>query len=156
VILDASHEFDMLTYLFGPIRKITGEFGRIADITYDAEDYAEAMVLCGKTTASVYLSYFGKPAQRVISIETSTGRLEADLIGGEVTFCGQPYRRFGINRDQWFLDQLAYFFENLGNPSMMNGLEEASYLFKTLVQFKSITSLQAAPSQGSRKSAPNT
>ncbi len=154
VILDASHEFDMLTYLFGPIRKITGEFGRIADITYDAEDYAEAMVLCGKTTASVYLSYFGKPAQRVISIETSTGRLEADLLGGGVVFCGEPYRTFEINRDQWYLDQLAYFFDNIGNPGMMNRLEEASQLFKMLVQFRSTTS--HAGVRGSRKSAPNT
>lgn len=124
VILDVSHEFDYLTYLLGPFASITGQFGKLSDVTADAEDYVDAHLLGYAHPVNLHMNLFSRKTQRLIQVDTENGFLEVDLT------------KALADRDQIFRKQLDYFFDNLNNPALMNNLFEAGVMFRKLIAFK--------------------
>ncbi|MBU1122821.1 MAG: Gfo/Idh/MocA family oxidoreductase, partial [Candidatus Omnitrophica bacterium] len=86
VILDLSHEFDYVEYLFGGIKSIKGDFGRAADITEDAEDFMNAIVYTGDLCVNLHQNLFRFNRERTIKIDCSDEFIFADLIAGEIKF----------------------------------------------------------------------
>ncbi len=131
VILDLSHEFDYIEYLFGPIRSMQGDFGRVSGVTVDSEDFVDAIIQCPETPVNLYMNYFGRNWERSIVIETEDQHIKADLIHNTIND-----EEFPCERDDIFAAQLRYFFEHIDDPNMMNNLKDAAALFEKLLHFK--------------------
>lgn len=121
-ILDVSHEFDYIDYLFGPIKNISGQFGRRGAVTVDAEDYVEAILECPRLAVNLYIDVCSQQQQRSITIETSSGIETTDLLQYPL--------------DAAYHRQIQYFLNNIDNPDMMNNVIEARPLFEKLIAFR--------------------
>ena len=140
VLLDLSHEFDYIQYLFGPAREIVGNFGRIGDVTIDAEDFADILIEThGSLHINLHLNFMSYLNERKIIIDFEDGCLIGDLIKGGVEIIGRDGTeniQLSTDRNEYLLKQTKYFFDNLDNPSIMNNIEEARETLKNILEFK--------------------
>ncbi|MFH1428297.1 MAG: Gfo/Idh/MocA family oxidoreductase, partial [Candidatus Margulisiibacteriota bacterium] len=130
VLLDLSHEFDYINYLFGPIEDMYGLYGRLTDITIDAEDFADVIIETAKDiNVNLHLDYFSHHNERTIKIDFEGGYLIGDLINNRI--------QYSYNRKEEIIDlkgdkkdylkaQIDYYFNSLGSNSIMNNMTEAS------------------------------
>ena len=140
VILDLSHEFDLLRFVFGQISDLSGAASRIFDYTVDSEDFANAIFRAGPFFVNLHLNFGSIHPQRTIEVDLENSYLKLDLITNQLitkTLTGQKIETLGISRDGLFIEQLKYFFTNLSNPRLMNNLHEASELFEQILNYKS-------------------
>lgn len=140
VVLELSHEPDYISYLLGRPVRISGMCGYFSDLELGCEDYADMVMECDRGVANLHINFFSKKPERSVHVDLpSTGYISGDLIKNTVTICedcNERIKKFNFERDDMFVDQLRYFFGNLGKKTMMNDLEEASVLFRKLVEFK--------------------
>lgn len=140
VILDLSHEIDYVDYLFGRIKKISGNFAKLGNVTVDAEDYADVLVVSGDIPVNIHLDFLSQLRQRYIQIDIEGLTVVGDLINAEIKeYEGEAVKnniRLKYERGQEYEEQLEYFFDNIDNPKMMNNLIEAADLFKNITAFK--------------------
>lgn len=140
VILDLSHELDYVNYLFGGIKKITGNFAKLGNVTVDAEDYADMLVVSGNISLNIHLDFLSQLKQRYIQIDFNRLTVLGDLINSEIKeYEGEIMKtslKLKYKPGQEYEEQIKYFFDNIDNPKMMNNLEEASDLFRKIIAFK--------------------
>jgi len=119
-LLDMSHQLDLAVHLFGPIKGIEGKWGRAANVTVDADDYAD-LIITHKSgmVSNIHINFFSKRAQDYVEVETEDIVARADFTDPELM-------------NEAYVNQLRYFFE-FGSPKMDNNLLEASWLFRTIV-----------------------
>lgn len=140
VIFDLSHEIDYISYLLGGIKKISGRSGIVSGLTTDAEDYADMLITTPKGDVNVHVNFLSHIKTRIIRIDFKEISVVADLINH--TIC--EYREeilikkivLDYKTEMTYIDQSKYFFKNINNPDLMNNVNEASKLFKTIVAFK--------------------
>lgn len=140
VLLDLSHELDYTAYLLGGIDAIGGRHYRRGEVTVDAEDYGDLLVQTPTAPANIHIDFASHRSQRVVTADFPEYALTGDLIRGTLTRYehGQVTAKedFGTDLEHTYLDQLAYFFDNLDNPRMMNHVAEAAELLEKLLAFK--------------------
>lgn len=140
VILDLSHEFDYIHYLFGPVQRISGIKGRKGQVTVDAEDFADAVVVTENgITANVHLNFASQHDERTIAIDFKGGFLSGDLLSGRIILHEKNAKKqwdLHIPRDEYLRAQMSYFFKNIHNPRLMNHLSEARVLLKKILEFR--------------------
>ena len=140
VILDLSHEIDYVRYILGDIKTIGGGFGRQSSLTVDAEDYADVLLKTDKGPANIHINFFSQMTERVIRVDFKEKAIEGDLIHSTLTEykAGKPtaVRKFKIMLQDCYAIQLKYFFDNIGNPKMMNNVFESAPLFKKIIKFR--------------------
>jgi len=140
VVLDLSHEFDYIDYLFGSIKEIKGIFDRAANVTRDAEDFLDGAIKTEKTYVNLHLDFLSRHTERTIKIDCEKEYIFANLIKGRVEFQkgarNVKAKHFEIDRNEIHKKQIEYFFKNINNPAMMNNLTDASILFRKIVEFK--------------------
>ena len=139
-MLDVSHEIDFVGYLFGSIKHVEGRLGRMADITVDSEDFVDALfTLEGDVPVNLHLNFLSRHDERTIKIDFKDGYIIGDIITGKVTYFYKEKReefRFNPERNEFFKEQLRYFFENINNPSIMNNLDESKGLLEKMLELK--------------------
>lgn len=139
VILDLSHEFDYIEYLFGSIRDIKGRFGKTSSLEVDCEDFLDAGVKAENTEVNLHLDFLSFHAERTIKIDYEGGFILADLLSSRIKLVeGKTHflKSFKADIDDTYKEQAKYFFENVNNSKMMNNLAEASMLFRKILEFK--------------------
>ena len=139
VILDLSHEFDLLQYLFGPCENMSGVAGRLTKVTVDAEDFADCLFMAGTTKVNLHMNFCSLENSRYIEINGHDFFIRLDILNNTVTYrTGKKEKNFSytMSRDELFTKQLKFYLANLHNPKLMNNLLEASPLFKQILQFK--------------------
>lgn len=140
VLLDLSHEFDYIQYLFGPISEMQGQFGRASDVTVDAEDYADVLIRTENSVpANLHLNFMSCNLERSIRVDLKDGFLVGDLINSRLEYSDRGKNeswQFSSDRNEYLKQQLEYFFSNLGRPTMMNDLQEAKPLLNKILEFK--------------------
>jgi predicted dehydrogenase len=140
VLLDLSHELDYVQYVFGPITAIEGRIGRRTEITVDVEDYADLLLTVnGQLPVTIHLDYFSQKPERTLKIDFKDGFIAADLFQSSLVYSFQGKSeefKFSSERNDFFKEQLQYFFDNLGNPHIMNNFMETRILFETMMDFK--------------------
>lgn len=143
VILDLSHEFDYIKYLFGRIQKINGVFDKVSDVTRDAEDFLDAGLKTNKTYVNLHLDFCSRHTERTIKIDLSGEYVFADLITGKVEFHNGAgnvkTKNLEVDRNKIHRKQIEYFFKNIDNSAMMNNVPDASILFRKIIEFKGVT-----------------
>ncbi len=140
VILDLSHELDYVSYLFDGTKGISGNFGRVSEITVDAEDYADMLLTTGFCPVNIHIDFLSHFNQRYIQIDFNDLTIVADLLNAEI----KEYKKGSLintkkldyDKGQEYRDQIRYFFDHLKDQKMMNNLTEASHLFRKIVEFK--------------------
>ena len=140
VILDLSHEIDFCHYLLGGIKKISGQFGRMADLTIDSEDHADILIQSNSgSRANIHINFASHYKERVIKADFQQFTAYCDLINGVITRYSKEAlleeRKVEISRDYTYEKQLEYFLKNK-STSMMNNIFEASQLFKKIIDFR--------------------
>jgi predicted dehydrogenase len=139
VVLDLSHEFDYIDYLFGPIESIDGVFGKAADVTLDAEDFMDAIVKTKAGYVNLHVNSLSLCTQRTIDVDCQDEYIHADLIDAKVeSRKGEEIsvESYESNINETYTKQMDYFFQNISNNRMMNNVVEASVLFKKILEFK--------------------
>lgn len=140
VILDLSHEFDYAWHLMGPIESTEGRAGRASDVTVDAEDWADALLVHhGGHVTNLHLNFMSLQRQRTIEIDTDEGFFRGDLIRNTLehsTADNTDTRHFTDDTDEMYRTQLQHFFSNIGNPLLMNNLNEAAPIFRMLLDLR--------------------
>jgi len=139
VILDLSHEFDYIEFLFGTIHSIIGKAKKTSTITVDAEDCADAFIETTKTIINLHLNFMSLNFERSIKIDYEDGFLYGDLIKNTVAIKSKEQKlikRFRTGTEKTYEKQLRYFFKNIHNPQMMNNIFEAEALFRKILEFR--------------------
>ena len=141
VLLDLSHEFDYISYVFGDIKDIKGYFGRISNLDIDCEDLADVVIRVNKDKRiQLHLDFCSLCSERTVKIITKEHTYKLDLIKNIL----ESFEKNGaVKRDEYDIDsnytyerQLEYFFKNIGNIDIMNNLDEASGLLEKIIGFK--------------------
>ena len=139
VILDLSHEFDYIEYLFGAVENMQGWYGRISDVTVDAEDAADVVMTAGGVPINLHMNFMSRFEERKVIVDFEGGYAIGDIRNNRVEVMENDRKEektFTTTRDDYFKEQLDYFFANIGNPEIMNNLEESSGLLKKILAFK--------------------
>jgi CMP-N,N'-diacetyllegionaminic acid synthase len=143
VILDLSHEFDYINWLFGEIKKIDGVCGKISDLKIDSEDILIAKLTCNSNIyGNLYLDYFSHDAERKIQIYYNGDEfIEADLINNTIKIINGKKERmikFKTNINETYKKQINFFFEQYKkkNYDIINNYSEALKTFKKIMSFK--------------------
>lgn len=142
-VLDLSHEIDYGTYIFGDILNIIGIRGRISKLKIKCEDFSDIIMRCKKGIVNLHMNFFSKNIERSIIVDfDDSGYLKGDLLKNSLTvYRGSKTEKYHYLGDlnKIYLSQLRYFFDNIGNPGIMNDLSKASTLFKKVIDFKDET-----------------
>ena len=140
VLLDLSHEVDYTSYLFGGIAEMTGRYGRVSDLTIDAEDFADVLIKTHNSTyVNLHLNFNSLIEERTIIVDFEGGYAKGDLVRNTlgVRFHEETKAyEYSVDRDVYLMEQSRYFFDNLGNPLIMNGIGEAKALLSQILDFK--------------------
>ncbi|MBF0594723.1 MAG: Gfo/Idh/MocA family oxidoreductase [Candidatus Omnitrophica bacterium] len=140
VILELSHEFDYFSFLFGPLRSISGVKGRISGVTVDSEDFTDADLVFPKgLKAQIHLDYFSRRTERWFQVDFADGFLRGDLTASTLIFScrgREQVLNFSADRDDYLEAQLRYFLGRIGKKDIMNDLREATPLLEKLLRFR--------------------
>lgn len=140
VLLDLSHEFDYLEYLFGTLQDLHGWFGRISDVTVDAEDVADVVMKTAQgIPINLHMNFMSRFEERKVIVDFEGGYIIGDIRNSCVETMEndkKTEKTFTTTRDEYFKEQLDYFFANLGNPDIMSNIRESSELLKKILVFK--------------------
>lgn len=140
VILDLSHELDYISYLFGGIKEIEGNYGRRGTVTVDTEDYVDFLAETKQSPANIHINFLSHLRQRYIQIDFEGMSVIGDIINIEIKEYKNEIleKRYNLKYDkgQEYIAQMKYFFDNINKPNMMNNLAKATDLFRKIIEFK--------------------
>ena len=142
VILDISHEFDYISWLFGEIKNISGCCGKISDLKINSEDILNAQINCKSgIKGNLHLDYFSHNNERKIQIYYNDGYIEGDMIKNTIKVLKNKKEKtinYKCNKDSTYKKQIDYFFKNYQkrNYNIMNNFSEALKTFEKIMEFK--------------------
>lgn len=144
VILDLSHEFDYISWLFGEIKNIDGTCGKISDLNMYSEDFFEAQITCNHNIkGNLHLDCFSKNLERKLQIYFNDAYSEGDLIKNNIKIVDNKGKErvtnYKCNPDETYKKQIDYFFKQYRdkNLNLMNNFSEALKTFNKIMEFKS-------------------
>ncbi|MFX1391962.1 MAG: Gfo/Idh/MocA family protein [Promethearchaeota archaeon] len=141
VILDLIHEFDYNEWLFGKIKTIKGQYGKISALEIDSEDFCDVNIKFeNDINGFIHLDYFSHYNQRKISVLTAQKELIANLINNEILIVNDEEikkENFKFEIDYMYEQQLKDFLDavEIGDKEFGN-LKEAGELLQKLIVFK--------------------
>lgn len=139
VFLDMSHELDTAEHLFGPVTGIRGALDRVGGVTVDSDDCADLLVSHQWGTTNIHLNSVSVVPRRFVEIDLADGHLRGDLRRQVVTAWEggtMSEETFSTDGDRMYVEQLRYFFENLGRGDLENSLQRASALYTKMIHFR--------------------
>jgi predicted dehydrogenase len=140
VLLDLSHEFDYLFFLFGKFNNLISIVKKISNLKIDCEDYA---IINGKTELGinflVNLNFFSKFLVRELVINGIDLNIKADLINNVLTYYirnKKITKLYSINKDYTY----RAMHNNIINKDFKNHckFDDAQFILKKIdsVKFK--------------------
>jgi predicted dehydrogenase len=151
VILDMSHEFDYISWLFGEIESKNREYGQISNLKIDSEDYCDILFKIKSTDifGRMHLDYFSKNVQRYVNIYHKEGQINMDLIKEEINFFENDFKSvpsYKIRRttietamELSYVKQIEYFMNGVVENKNISNLRENVDLIKKLIEIKFYT-----------------
>jgi predicted dehydrogenase len=137
VILSQIHEFDYLYWFFGAPKRVFCAGGKLSDLEIDIEDTAGVLFVysVGGKNVPVYVhqDYIQNPPERRCRILGTKGKIEFDLLRGNITaYDGNGYAFLrethdGFDRNDMFLEEMRAFLscvKTRGRPEI--SLEDAA------------------------------
>lgn len=134
---DLSHELDLLTWLFGPWRRLAAVGGRYGSLEIDSDDSWSLLVELDRCpAATLQLNYLDRVGRRRLLVNTAAHSYEADLVAGTLTR-DTDVERFENGRDATYLAEhraalagdgttLCSLEEGLAVVAMIEAVERAA------------------------------
>lgn len=134
---DLSHELDLLTWLFGPWRRLAAVGGRYGSLEIDSDDSWSLLVELDRCpAATLQLNYLDRVGRRRLLVNTAAHSYEADLVAGTLV-CDNHEERFENERDATYLAEhraalagdgttLCSLQEGLAVVAMIEAVERAA------------------------------
>lgn len=119
VLFELSHEIDYAAYLFGKIKKIDGTLRRSGKLNIDDVASLKAYHETG-VVSHIFLNLSATKEVRQLLINNETRSLKIGL----------------KDKKDMYARQIKYFLENINNPRLTNNINEASELFRKIIEFK--------------------
>jgi len=83
VLLELSHEIDILCWLLGRPSAVSASLARLSDATVDVEDCADLLLEWpGGVRGTAHLDWLSRPSRRSCTVIGTEGTLRADLVTG--------------------------------------------------------------------------
>jgi predicted dehydrogenase len=140
VLLDLSHEPDYVSWIFGPVRKITGAAAKVSRLKINSEDSADMLFdLKNGAAIPVHLDFCSYNCERSVKVMTKDCFFHLDLIHNTLLrrdARGESVRRYKIDKDFTYRKQIEYFLTHAGKKTMMNTPGEAGNLLSKLLEFR--------------------
>jgi CMP-N,N'-diacetyllegionaminic acid synthase len=116
VILDLSHELDFIEYIFGPIKNVKGVSGRLGDVTFDSEDFADISFQAGKSIVNAHLNFYSVSEKRTLEVNFPGIFFEVDLMNNTLTSIQRKksghlttkVKKCQVSRDDIFKSQITF------------------------------------------------
>jgi len=143
ILLDLIHELDYNYWLFGDIKRIDGNYGKISNLEIDSEDFGDMLIeYKNGIKGSIHLNCFSFKNERIIKIYCNERYIEGDLINNQIKIIDDggsiKEKKFDFEIDMMYENQLDYFFKCYRNKGeRMGNLDEAAKVLKYLLKFKS-------------------
>lgn len=138
-ILDLSHEFDYIDYLFGPVTNIRGLARRVSTVTTDVEDCFDSLISCGDVVVNLHANFMSQRKERSIHVDVDGAHFFADLLSGRIvahSVHGEREESCAVNMNSIYDHQIQYYLDNIGQGSIMNNLNDASVLYRKIIAFR--------------------
>ncbi len=112
VSIDLIHEWDYLTYLFGPPVQVQAMIGKKSNLEIDSDDFAIYIADYPDKIAELHLDYFGRKTIREIQIFTEAETIIGDIANNQIHFSvtGKTLD-FHEERDDYQKRELIHFLE---------------------------------------------
>lgn len=99
VLMDLSHELDLVLKLFGGWISVIGNGGHVSNLQIQADDlYCILLKSKGCSSINIQMSYLDKIARRHLIINTNNKTITADLISGDF-FVNGELTHYSVDRD---------------------------------------------------------
>lgn len=135
VLLDSSHEIDLIYYLFGEVSSLVAISGKFSNLNIDSDDECFAIfIMASKQVVQLKLDYLNKIPERKIVVNGEHGSIMADLVKEEYQSHIKNVERkesFSIDRNQIFIDELIDFSERY-NECLLPSLRDSIYVLKII------------------------
>lgn len=128
VLLDSSHEIDLITYLFGPVKKLVAVSKKVSSLKIDSDDIC--LLICQMRSGAfvqVTLDYLNRIPERRIIINAEKGSIHLDLIRGKwYSRIGSVVKNksYSVERNRLFLREMDDFV-NRPKRCLLPDLEES-------------------------------
>lgn len=135
VLLDSSHEIDLLTYLFGPVDKLVAVSEKVSSLEIESDDLC--MVICKMTSGQIVqiaLNYINQIPQREIIIDGAKGSIKVGLLNNRWEshiLDVSTNNIYELDRNSLFIDELDDFI-NKPKQSLLPNLEESKVTLKII------------------------
>lgn len=116
VLLELSHEFDYITWLFGRFDSVFCVSANSGQLEINVEDCADILLMRDGLTAQVHLDFLQRRASRSCKVIGSTGTLYWDLIANSISLyaaAGEEvlFSEPAVDRNDMYVEQLRGFIE---------------------------------------------
>ncbi len=133
VDIDLVHEWDYLSYLFGPVKEGFAIRGKLSNLEINSVDTAIYVARTDKTALEVHLDYFGRKSLRCLELFMQDDTVECDLLKGTVTYLKEnrtlsfdnDRNIFKIRELEAFLDMVSGIGKN--DSTIEHGLRALKY-----------------------------
>ena len=137
VLLDLSHEFDYIQYIFGKIKALRGNSGKVSTVTIDSEDFADVLVtLDSGIKINLHLNFLSQLNERSIKIIFKDGFIVGDLVNNNIVFFYKNKKEiieFKLSRDACFKKQAEFFLTNIQAGDKIDNLDESKELLEKIL-----------------------
>lgn len=135
VLLDSSHEIDLIQYLFGEVLSLIAVSQKISDLEIESDDIGVAIFkMASGQLVQLNLNYLNQIPERRIVINGERGSIYVDLMNTH--YCSfingsSENESFTIDRNQLFLDELSDFI-NHSDQCLLPDLNESTATLKII------------------------
>lgn len=112
VDIDLIHEWDYLTWLFGPVKNGFALRDRVSDLEIDSCDIAAYLARTERAVLELHLDYFGRKSLRQLRIFLPEDTVDCDLLAGTVQWqASGKHLEFDNQRDGYQMAEIRHFFD---------------------------------------------
>ncbi len=139
VLLELSHEFDYVTWLFGRFDHVYCLASNSGQLAIDVEDRADVVLSrADGLVVHLHMDFLQRKATRVCKVIGEQGNLVWDLIANSITLENQNgvqvlFADQGADRNEMYLEQLKHFSDVVNGQAIPNvGLDDAVYVVRLI------------------------
>ncbi len=108
VELDLIHEWDYIRYLFGDPKRVYHISGKFSGLEIDSNDLAVYIAEYDSMVTEIHLDYFGRQAERTLTLYTESETIKCNLINQTVLFMKEN-RLVSFEKQDMYEIEMAYF-----------------------------------------------
>lgn len=127
VSIDLIHEWDYLSYLFGPPENVFNIRGKFSDLEIDSDDLSIYIAQYKNMAVELHLDYFGCKTIREIQLFTKEDTIVGDLVNSEIRYLKSGRTiSFKEKRNDYQCKEIIHFFDIIeGRAKNENNIDTA-------------------------------